>query len=527
MWVDTAGRADGADRWLWVDRIAAVVPFAVVLATLVLAFVDPNWLISYFTGAGPSSSTVHTVREAAIIALGVCAAAAAVVWLRPVLAVRWWIPLMTVFVVADLGFVVGTSQLATPAPNDVVAGTTTVENYVAAHLAPGGRFVVYDPQGYSDLPLGSTGLPDDNILAGLPSAAGYSSIVNQTYNDVTNTHTVGDLDLESLASGKLDDLDLVDILTSPEYFLLPLASTPTGLRDLQTESESGGSDPVLPNGAKDGYVDSAYAFYPAPRPPLSAGQKHTWFFGESLQPTRASLLFAKGAPASRVRFGLLHANGTTTWGPPVTTAPGATSVSGALGPGEGPANGLAVEVVSGRIPAHQATITVDGRPYELDGALSAALQPSEWHQVGSVEGHPLFVRDQPPVMLHAVGRGSHPAPNITVLSNTANLEKIRVKSQHPVDLVRNVAWDNGWNGSVSLNGGPEHAVPLSAYGLVQQVRLPAGDVMVTFRYRPAHFSVAALLSGGATIFLVVVAIVVAVRSRRRVRARESTTSGSP
>ena len=518
LWVDGAGDHSGKDRWLWVDRISALVPFAVVLATLVVAFANPNWLIHSFTGADPSSSTVHTVREASIIALGVCAAAAAVVWLRSVLAVRLWIPLMAVFVVADLGFVVGTSQLVTPAPNDLVAGTTTVGNSIAAHLAPGGRFHCVRPaENFSEAPQGSTGLPDDNILAGLPSVAGYSSIVNQTYNDATSTHTVGELDLDSLASGRLDDLDLVDILTSPEYFLLPLSSTPSSLADVQTESESGGTDPVLPDGAKDGYVDNVYPYIPAPRAPLKAGERGAWFFGESLQPTRASLLFAKAAPASSVRFGILQPNGVTQWGPSVITPAGATRVTGALPVGGGPGNGLVVQVLAGRIPAHQATISVDGRPYELDGALSAALHPSEWHQVGAVEGHPLFVRNRAPSPLHAVGGGVARAPAITVLSSTANVERVRVEAQHPVDLVRNVAWDNGWSASASVNGGPERSVPMSAYRLVQQVHLPAGDVKVTFRYRPAHFAVSVALSVGAVIFLIGLLVVVVVRRRRRDR----------
>jgi hypothetical protein len=61
---------------------------------------------------------------------------------------------------------------------------------------------------------------------------------------------------------------------------------------------------------------------------------------------------------------------------------------------------------------------------------------------------------------------------------------------------------------------------MSAYGLVQQVHLPAGSDVVTFRYRPAHFVVAGILSMGAVLFLVVlavVAVVTAVRVRRRRR----------
>jgi hypothetical protein len=65
---------------------------------------------------------------------------------------------------------------------------------------------------------------------------------------------------------------------------------------------------------------------------------------------------------------------------------------------------------------------------------------------------------------------------------------------------------------------------MSAYGLVQQVRLPAGSDVVTFRYRPARFVVAGILSMGAVLFLVVlavVAVVTVVRVRRRGRLAPS------
>ena len=172
--------------------------------------------------------------------------AGAIVWLRSILPPKRWIPVMSLFVVLDLGFVVGTSQLLTTPPNDLVAGTTAAENYVGANLAPGGRFVVYDPEYFSEVPLGATGLPDFNILAGLHSAAGYSSIVNETYNQATETHTVGDLNLPALQSGALDELNLQDILTMPEYFLLPLSTQPASLADVQPVSENGGPGPRPP-----------------------------------------------------------------------------------------------------------------------------------------------------------------------------------------------------------------------------------------------------------------------------------------
>jgi hypothetical protein len=422
---------------------------------------------------------------------------------------------MSLFVLVDLGFVAATGQLSDIPPNSLLAGQTTVENYVGANLAPGGRFVIYDPQDFSEAVRGTTGLPDYNILAGLPSVAGYSSIVNETYNKVTQTHIVGELDVASLQSGALDELNLQDILTVPEYFLLPLSTQPTSLSDVQPVSEGRGDDPVLPSGARAGYHDSYYHYYPAPRGSLHAGQVGTWFFGEPLTPTRASLVFSAGLTAAQVRFGAMSARGAIRWGPAVTTKVGARRVTGALPPGS--ASGLAVQVVSGRIPSHQATITVNGHAYELDGSLSAALQPSAWHQQGSVEGHSLFVRNRPPTPLRAITHGAQPAPRVVVLSNNANVETIRVQASKPLVVVRSVAWDKGWKASVSVNGGAARSANLSPYGLVQQVHLPAGSDVVTFRYRPVHFVVSSILSLGAALFLVVLGVVMFVRVRRRRR----------
>ena len=66
---------------------------------------------------------------------------------------------------------------------------------MAAHLVPGGRIINYDPQTYATYPDSPQGIPDLNILAGLPSVSGYASIVNGTYETMTHTHEQGRLDI--------------------------------------------------------------------------------------------------------------------------------------------------------------------------------------------------------------------------------------------------------------------------------------------------------------------------------------------
>jgi hypothetical protein len=518
-WIDREKEPSGT--WLRTDRLTALLPLAMVLAVLGLAIADPKLLINSLTSGDPTPLAVHTVRESTIIAAGVCALAASVVWLRSIMPARGWIPIMTLFVIADIGFIAATSQLATPPENGVISGTTAVDHYIAANLAPGGRFVVYDPQNYSEAPRGATALADYNILAGIPSASGYSSIVNETYNKGTQLRTVGELEVPSLESGALDDLDIQDVLTIPEYFLLPLLADPSSLAGVQQTSEDVGQDPVLPFGTRTNFVDKYYPFYPAPRASIAAGHMNKWFFGETLSPDRASLVFSGPATRAKVRFGTTAADGSPTWGAPVVVKAGALSVSSGLPAGS--SSGLAVQVLSGRLPSHQAVVMVGQHAFEIDGALSAAIQPGVWHQKGSVAGHTLLIRDSPPSPLRVIAAGSPRDPRVAVLSDQANVETIRVQVANPSVVVRSVAWDKGWGATVSVNGGPARASPVTAYGLVQQVHLPAGRDVVTFRYRPVHFVVSCILSGAAALLLIALAIVSLVRIRRR-KIRSTATS---
>ncbi len=155
------------------------------------------------------------MREATIIALAFAAGAAALVWLRPRLTGTQWAAAAAAFVAVDLGLMALTSQLDQAPANDLVGGTTPIQQLMAAHLSGGGRFINYDPQTYSSYPGSPQGVPDLNIIPGLPSVSGYASIVNSNYESVTHTHEQDDLDIGQLGSGTLDRLDLQEVVTVP------------------------------------------------------------------------------------------------------------------------------------------------------------------------------------------------------------------------------------------------------------------------------------------------------------------------
>ena len=180
-WIDRRGNV--RDRSVTFDRRIALIPLSLVLALAGWALVAPASLVTTLSSGSGSPAEAHTVREATLIALGFCAAAAIIVWLRPLLRRRRWLLLVSAFTVLDLGLVAGTSGLVTLPSNALVGGTTPVESHVAADLTSGGRFDVFDPQRYGEGPgEAAAGLPDDNVVAQLPSVGGYASIVNGAYD---------------------------------------------------------------------------------------------------------------------------------------------------------------------------------------------------------------------------------------------------------------------------------------------------------------------------------------------------------
>jgi hypothetical protein len=300
-------------------------------------------------------------------------------------------------------------------------------------------------------------------------------------------------------------------VTVPQYFLLPLRAMPSTLSGVHVLREDNGQDPVLP--LRPYADDPSFPNYPPPRAVLTAGGTSDWFLGETLHPSSATLLFSGPATSAVVRFGLTGAGGGTTWGPAARINPGTSEVTGALP--DVSALGLRVQVLSGDIPSFQGAVTVDGRPYELRGSLAAALKPGAWRDEGVVQGFTMFVRQRKPTPIYAVVGENRPVLPVQMLSNVVKTETVRVRARTSITVVRDVAWDPGWEGTVSVNGGRARQVAVIRRGLVQEIHAPAGDDVVTFRYRPPHLVVGSVLSGGAVLVLLALGVGTLVRWRRR------------
>jgi hypothetical protein len=497
------------------DRWVGFAPAAVVLGIVVWAFAAPDGFIRFLPETNPTASLVHTIREASLMALAFSVVAGLIVVLRHHLRPAWWLALASVFVVVDIGLVAGTSQLIVTPSNAVLSGSTPVEQALAARLTPGARFDLFDPQSYSPDPYGDRGLTDFNTLANLPSVGGYASIVSATYNKATETHSGGDLNISALQSGQLRGLDLQELLTVPEYFMIPVAkAVPLGLKN-SAMSEGRGTDPALPFGFSPAYSDSDYPSNPPARAKLSAGQSDAWFFGEVTHPAGAVLFFSTPSPAAVIRMGIVTAANATVWGQPQYVATGTQRGTAPLPAGT--AVGVVVQVIFGQIPAHQVSVQIGHQEYEIDGSLSSAIRPGPWKWQVAVSGLAFFGLTHRQAPVHV--EGGVPV-SVRVLSNDVNTSTVRVRADHPTTLIRDVAWDNGWDALISVNGAPATRVDDREVGLVQAVRVPAGNVVVTFRYRPPHLYVATAMTGAGLLFLVVVGLGALIRRRKPVRTAQ-------
>jgi hypothetical protein len=225
------------------------------------------------------------------------------------------------------------------------------------------------------------------------------------------------------------------------------------------------------------------------------------------------LLFGSPASLAVVRFGVVPAVGPTKWGPAVKVDAGATEVTGSVPAAR--SSGVAVQVLFGSVPAEKAIATIGGRQYSLDGALSSAIQTGTWRQAGTVQRFTVYVKKKGPTPIYAL-QGGRTGPGLTIENNQTKTETVRVHATAPTTIVRDVAWDPGWRGTVRVNGGPAQKVTVGQHGLVQEIVVPAGVDEVTFSYTPPHFLVASVLSlAGVVVSLAALVIVLVRRWRRR------------
>jgi hypothetical protein len=170
--------------------------------------------------------------------------------------------------------------------------------------------------------------------------------------------------------------------------------------------------------------------------------------------------------------------------------------------------------------------TEETGPVSLDGPLQYGIDGAHWVYAGTFGAFGLFRNTA------ARGWAWATAPNhgSTVRAGPPQRDgdqQITVRTTSPVTLNRSVAYASGWSASIHpLAGGSGQSAPVVQSGVVQQVRLPAGEYVVTFSYAPIAATLGIALSAAAALVLLVGGVAGWVRFRRR-RAPPRLVDGAP
>ncbi len=530
--------AEPPARRLTSDVVLSLVPVLAVVGLQLALLIGGPWLPHVLHVPGPVDRTsLRPLIVVLTIPTAIALAAAAAVLGRRRLGRR--IPAAAALVlVLDLACF-NTFTEGFPSPSSADLASAAQANALAAAVTslgpgPGGQFhrvALFDPDRIYPVQTDDLGQPDLNILRGLASIQGYGAIVDARYDLGTGTHEQSNLSPAGLADGTFSWLDLGVLVSVPQYFvhLVDTApGSPANIANGATPLPPNPPRPSAPAGPDDAsptpLSDYQLAAPPPPALPLPGGTSRTFSFGTVLTLTSVAVpVVASGF--SSLRIGLVGPDGTTvTWVDPPVTVDGTTTASVAVpataasgivlavaGPGPAPGPPLLV----GR-----AVLRTEGQgTYRLDGSLVDDLTLPTWHFAGMIGPFSVFENTA------AAGRVwvENPAGSARIVSDTPwGDQTIRVESPSPTVLVRSVAYDPGWRATLGTSD-----LPVSRLDLLQQVQVPAGTHLVTFRYRSPHLSTGAAVTTLGAVLVVVLVVGPRLLGRRRRRRDGTAAAGEP
>jgi hypothetical protein len=475
----------------WRERASVLAVPVATLTLCVVAFVAPVALETWFRGTGGTVTAGAEMRPWFVAQAAVALAVGALVLFWPRLSPDWRRALLVAVVFCDL-MVFNLSSATGYVPEHTPVTPVTAQ--ATAVLGTTGRFAIFDTTAERVSRLITVGQPDLNDLVRLPSVQGYGSLVGGSYFAATGAHTLDNLSNCALQSGVFAPLRLKTLIT-PSAFLAP----PIG---------------------SNGFVPTEYDSPPAPCPgaPLpGTPEKRTFYLGQTLSLRavtlgRADRTFHRPADyvAHPLRVGVIEPSGATVFPKQrVVAAAKSWSVRFAA---PVRAVGLVVTGPADEVADESSVRATDGDAYALDGELQDALDQAGWKLDGSWAGYARFVRVsiRPPVWIATSAGGSSVVQRSTTDWGT---ETDAVTASRPVTVVRSEAYLSGWRAVATPAHGPARSLPVTRYGLIQAVRVPAGTWTLTFSYRPRGLTAAGAASGVGVVGLVVVAVQ-AVRRRR-------------
>ncbi|HUZ20758.1 MAG TPA: hypothetical protein VMU75_09345 [Acidimicrobiales bacterium] len=516
----------------WTSRLLALTPVLAVFALVGWAYAAPAAVELHFGFAVVNPSQFDELTPYLASQLAVAGAVGAYVVLHRRLAARAARVALAVLILADVGIYVANASYAT-APSSILGQANPWSTAVARYTGPTGRFAIYNPLFQQPSPdqfaLLELGVSDMNVLQGNASVQGYGSIVDNIYQDATDTHRYEDLDTARLDDTTFDTLDMRTLITLPTYFqesLPPHSAIPVA-----------GAPAVTATGAPGSTIDA-----PAPAPggtgpwTIEPGQRQAWLLASPMTVVRLSVIInpqLSGRPPS-VGIAVVPPGRT----PHFASVPVRDGRAQLALPSAERADQIVVENPSKGTTIVGAVVVVTRAPslrLLLDGALQGQIEPPHWVFGGVIRGYYDVYLNTQTLGLAWLQPASSTTPNtlerapgtVTTTSSAPYApQTMVVDSPRPAVLVRSETYAPGWSARLTpLSGGPTRVITSHRFGLVQAVSVPAGRYKVTWRYTSHNLRTGLVLSAIGFVFLAVLCVL-ALRRRRSPgrRRRRPTTS---
>jgi hypothetical protein len=507
---DPLGAASRAARWRaarrprrwWTDpaTVLGVLPPIAVLAVVALGIWWTGGLLGWLTVSGSAARAAGSLAGS-VAPFGVLAAAAiALVLVIRHISPRWRNRLIAGFVVTDVVVFTLLAVVAVlPSTAHAAAAATASKDSApqragsksarpVAELGYRGRFAIYDPGLRSGAQLPKLAAPDLNVIGSMPSAQGYSSIVDGRYATATGSHrATGNgqdvLSTRAIADGVLGELNTSVLLTLPSYLIQPVTHP-----DPPSAASRASSRRIRPH------------------------QRGTWYLGTALRVSEVTIADSDAVKdaAGGFQIGLTTQDGQTHWFRAVAVSAGSLAVRLTS-----PATAVAVTGQAGSLAAAAGPPTLteaNGRKVIADGVLQRALTPPQWGFANFDGSFAIFVDHDTAGALTVTSLTGRPATkaSVRVVSGAADEPSaVAVQSTAGVRITRAVADIPGWTATWHPATGPAEKLVVRRAGVVQVVAVPAGKGVLTWTYLPPRVVAGLVLSLAS-----VVAIAAMATSRR-------------
>ncbi len=486
--------ADGGHHRRWrSDMVLPLVPAGAVVALQIVMLAGGTWFPHFLHVPAQVTRSSMWPLVAFLTIPSAIAVAASVVVIRRKAIGRHLPAVLAAIVVVDLAVFNVVIQVA-PDPSAATSVTSASANALAGVVSAYGgridagtvaRLAIFNPDRFYPVETDRLGQPDLNILRALPSIQGYGALVYGGYDAATGTHTQLSMKSTELANGDLAQLDLGVLVSVPEYFVHLVGAPPNftaritnGAVHIPPVGPSATSVPTHFGPLPPPTAPGDYSIVPAPAStlPVPADGVDTMYLGTVVSVTGVQLpLAASAPPGATVAVGVLAPSGRTTW---IGSAPLTGTVVSFHLRRPTAASGIVLRSSVTGSGVYDAPVvrTAGQGTYRVDGSLRDIVTTPRWTFARMVGLFPAFTEPSsgPAWVVGGLGRA-------TVVSSTPwGTQTIKVTASSSVTLIRDEAFDEGWQATISP-GGP---ATVHRRALVQAVSVPAGTHDVTFFYQP-------------------------------------------